>query len=122
MEWMKGYMTKYFPNDIPGGRITHLHAHSDNARQHFKSTGALEFFTTLMLSLSCAATGIKCSYVYSFGAPGHGKGVFDGYGGVMKLLNHNSIRGSKTDEKKILGTLSGYINTVQDVHDALKQL
>jgi hypothetical protein len=44
---------------------------SDNAATHFKSTGAMEYFTSLIKKLGRDAT--KCHYVYSYGAPGHGK-------------------------------------------------
>ncbi len=61
----------------------------------------------------------KCSYVYSFGAPGHGKGVYDGLGGSMITKVHNLIQGSKTGQA-IPGTQSGYINNVEDIYDALR--
>jgi hypothetical protein len=72
MEWIEKYLDANFCNDLPGNTITYLHCHSDNAGQHFKNTGALEFFTHLVHLWGGAG---KCSYVYSFGAPGHGKGV-----------------------------------------------
>ena len=56
---------------------------------------------------------------YSFGAPGHGKGVYDGLGGSMKTKVHNLIQGSKTGQA-IPGVQSGYINNVEDVYDALR--
>ena len=119
IEWLEEYMNNEFPNDIPGGKITHLHRHLDNAGQHFKSTGAIEFFTSLIRDRGGAT---KCSYVYSFGAPGHGKGKFDGLGGAMKNKVHSLIKGSKASNKnKIPGTESGYIKCVKDVYDALKE-
>jgi hypothetical protein len=39
--------------------------------------------------------GSTCSYVYSFGAPGHGKGVFDDVGGANKNKVHILIKGTK---------------------------
>ena len=41
---LERYMNEKYPEDIPTGRIARLHQHSDNASQHFKSTGLLHFF------------------------------------------------------------------------------
>ena len=35
-------------------------------------------------------------YVYSFGAPDNGKGIFDGIGGALKNKIHSLIKGAKT--------------------------
>ena len=59
-------------------------------------------------------------YVYSFGAPGHGKGFFYGLVGAFKNKIHSLIQGTKSGGDKISGTSSGYISNVEDVHDALK--
>ena len=40
-------------------------------------------------------------YVYSFGAPGHGRGVFDGVGGAIKNKVHSLIKATKTVKSKI---------------------
>ncbi len=116
MEWIEKYLDANFCNDLPGNTFTHLHCHSDNAGQHFKNTGALEFFTHLMHLWGGAG---KCSYVFSFGASGYGKGVYDGLGGSMKTKVHNLIQGSKTGQA-IPGMQSGYINNVGGVYDALR--
>ena len=51
------YLNEHFPNDvnadgsIPGlkqGKITRFFRHSDNAGSHFKNTGAIHYFTTLI--------------------------------------------------------------------------
>ena len=118
LEWLEGYMKDNFKNDIPMGHITHLHQHSDNAGQHFKSTGSIQYFTSLIYNRGDAT---QCSYVYSFGAPGHGKGFFDGLGGVFKNKIHSLIKGTKNPDRKIAGTETGYINNVTDVFDALKE-
>ena len=60
-------------------------------------------------------------YVYSFGAPGHGKGFFDGLGGALKNKIHSLIQGKKSGGDNISGTSSGYISNVEDVHDALNE-
>jgi hypothetical protein len=115
MESIEKYLDANFCNDLPGNTITHLHCHSDNAGQYFKNTGALKLFMHLMHLWGEAS---KCSYVSSFGAPGHGKGVYDGLGGSMKTKVHDLIQGSKTGQA-IPGMQSGYINNVENVYDAL---
>ena len=35
------YISDHYPNDLIDGRIKRLYQHSDNASQHFKSTGAI---------------------------------------------------------------------------------
>eukprot|EP00984_Skeletonema_dohrnii_P024295 scaffold13403_cov120-Skeletonema_dohrnii-CCMP3373.AAC.2 len=117
LQWVEEYMNTHFKNDIPQGYITHLHQHSDNAATHFKSTGAIEYFTSLIKKLGRDAT--KCHYVYSFGAPGHGKGEFDGLGGTFKNVIHGLIRATKTSQRGIPGVESGYIQNVEDVYNAL---
>lgn len=117
LEDVESYMRENFPNDIPAGNITHLHLHSDNAATHFKSTGAMESFTSFTTSRGGT---LKCKYIWSFGAPGHGKGFFDGMGGVFKNMIHGLIKKTKTSTGGIEGTASGYIESPQDVFDALE--
>ena len=117
LEEVESYMRERFPSDIPIGRITHLHLHSDNAATHFKSTGAMESFTSFTTSRGGT---LKCKYVWSFGAPGHGKGFFDGMGGVFKNMILGLIKKTKTSTGGIEGTASGYITSPQDVFDALQ--
>lgn len=117
--YLEGYMAENFPNDLIGGKIKRLHQHSDNASQHFKSTGAIEYYTSLIN----ARDGPKeCMYVYSFGAPGHGKGVFDGVGGAIKNKVHSLIKATKTTNEGIPGVDSGYINDIKDVFQAITSL
>ena len=42
-------MRTTYPSDDPDGKIKRLHTHSDNAGQHFKSTGSMHYYTTLAL-------------------------------------------------------------------------
>ncbi|KAL7534418.1 hypothetical protein ACHAXR_005863 [Thalassiosira sp. AJA248-18] len=83
--WLEEYMLTHengrFQADIPDGKIVRLHQHSDNAGQHFKNTGAINYFTTLINDRGGPS---KTAYIYSFGAPGHGKGPYDGIGGRWK--------------------------------------
>ena len=57
--------------------------------------------------------------MYSYGAPGHGKGEFDGLGGTFKNVIHGLIKSTKTSQRGIPGVESGYIQTVEDVFNAL---
>ena len=72
-------MKDEFAKDIQEGKVTHLHLHSDNAGQHFKSSGAIEYFTSLINDRGGAT---DCMYVYSFGSTRHRKAFFDGLGGA----------------------------------------
>jgi hypothetical protein len=116
MEYLERYMSESFPNDLINGRIKRLHQHSDNASQHFKSTGSIEFFTSLIAQRGGPG---ECMYVYSFGTPGHGKGVFDGVGGAIKHKVHSLIKGTKTTHEPIPGVDSGYISDAKDVFEAV---
>ncbi|KAL7550152.1 hypothetical protein ACHAWF_013398 [Thalassiosira exigua] len=115
LEKLEAYMVEYFPEDIPGGRIRRLHQHSDNAGQHFKNTGAINYFSTL---IDERGGPISTAYVYTFGAPGHGKGPYDGIGGRWKHKIDQSVASAMT--KGVLSyTRSRYIESVEDVYDAL---
>ena len=113
MKDLETYMNENFPEDIPLGKIARLHKHSDNAT-HFKSTGAINYFTTL---INDRGGPTKTAFVYSFGAPGHGKGPYDGIGGRWK--NKIDMALSSALKSKLSFTASGYIHTIEDVHSAL---
>ena len=84
-------MQKHFPNDLINNRIAKLFRHSDNAGQHFKNTGALHYFTALIADRGGPRIAV-C--VHAFGAPGHKKGPYDGYGGTFKNKMHGLIKSS----------------------------
>ena len=86
LEGLEGYMKDEIANDISDGKVTDLHLHSYNASQHFKSSGAIEYFTS---HINYCGGATDCMYVYSFGAPGHGKGFFDSLGGTLKKTQLN---------------------------------
>ena len=66
--------------------ITSVHIHSDNAGQHFKNSRTLHYLSTLKAELGMKVT-------WSFGCPGHGKGPWDGLGGLMKrVLRSETIK------------------------------
>ena len=117
MDYLEKYLSEAFPNDLINGRVKRLHQHSDNASQHFKSTGSIEFFTSLIGQRGGPS---ECMYVYSFGAPGHGRGVFDGVGGAIKNKVHSLIKVTKTAVEPIPGVDSGYINDAKDVFEAVR--
>lgn len=76
----------------------------------------MEYFTSLIDERGGPA---KCKYVYSFGAPGHGKGPFDGLGGTIKKFIHGLITGTKTSlSEGIPGVECRYISNATDVFEA----
>ena len=105
-------MNREYPSDIPGGKINRFHTHSDNAGQHFKSTGSMQYFTTLPEDREGTA------FVYSFGAPNHGKCWNDGIGGMMKNYI-NSICESSMTSTTLHYTETGYIQSARDVYLSL---
>ena len=115
LKYLESYLLEYFPEDIPNGHITHLHQHSDNAASHFKNTGAINYFTTLINERGGPS---ETAFVYSFGAPGHGKGPFDGIGGRWKRKIDQCM--SSAEIEMLEFTESGYIHTVKDVYLALE--
>jgi len=115
LKYLEEYMKENFPEDIPEGHIVRLQQHSDNVSTHFKNTGAINYFTTLIDDRGGPS---KTAFVYSFGAPGHGKGPFDGIGGRWKNKIDQAM--STAESKKLEFTDTGYIENVQDVFKALE--
>jgi len=64
---------------FPEEKFDQVHIHSDNAAQHFKNSKTQRWVSHLY----SAHNWIK-NASWSFGCPGHGKGVWDGLGGVIK--------------------------------------
>jgi len=112
MKDLEDLMRKDFPSDIPDRRINRLHTHSDNAGQHFKSTGSMQYYTTL------PGDRLDTSFVYLFGAPNHGKCWNDVIRGMMKN-NTNSICESSMTSDTLSYTDIGYIQYARDVYLAL---
>ena len=79
--FLESFMLIHHPDDITQGNIVRLHQHSENSGQHFKNTWAINYFTTLTIK---HVGPNETVFVYSFGAPGHGKGPYDGIGGTLK--------------------------------------
>ena len=55
-------------------RIRSIDICSDGAAAHFKQKGSIHFLSSLK----------TYSYTWVFGCPGHGKGTWDGLGGIVK--------------------------------------
>ena len=69
--------------------ITQSYTHSDNA-YHFKSAKCMNFLSRVPLLFSFFKVVAWC-----FGCAGHGKGVSDGIGGMLKrILRQDTIDGS----------------------------
>ena len=72
-------------------RFFAIHVHSDNAGSHFKSSKTMFYLTTLLvtcaawtIAASTGAVAMSIRAFWEFGAPGHGKGVWDGLGALIK--------------------------------------
>jgi|EP00966_Prymnesium_polylepis_P116886 hypothetical protein len=73
-------------------RFFAIHVHSDNAGSHFKSSKTMFFLSTLLalcaawpaVAASAGAVAMSVRAFWEFGAPGHGKGVWDGLGALVK--------------------------------------
>ena len=83
-------------------RFFALHGHSDNAGSHFKSSKTMYFLTTLLAlcaawpagpTFAIAATTSASAFraFWEFGPPGHGKGVWDGLGALVKRTVRQDI-------------------------------
>ena len=105
---------KNFPEDIPKGHTTRLHQHSDNARTHFKNTGGVSYYTSLVDERTGPS---KIAFVYSVGAPGHGEEPYGDIGGRWKNKIDQEISSALT--KRLEFTESGYIHSVKDAVSAL---
>lgn len=63
--------------------INHLHIDTDNAASHFKSKYTLQYFARMMKKM-VEVYGREWRLSWGFGCPSHGKGCWDGFGGVIK--------------------------------------
>ena len=115
IKYVEEYMSEKFPQDLPTGKIERLFTHSDNATQHFKNTGAMWFYTSLVDDEGHT----KWIFVYCFGAPGHGKGKWDGIGGGWKNLVKSLIQSHFDKGDGVPGVLNGLVLDANDVYDAL---
>lgn len=93
--------------EFPGlnERIIEIHIDSDGAASHFKNKDSLFSTTDFQVKY-----GLK-RLTWTFGAPGHGKGTWDGFGGILK----NAATRRIVSESLI-------IKTALEVYDLLMRL
>ena len=72
-------------------RFFATHVHSDNAGSHFKSSKTMFFMSTLLaicaawpVAVPAGVVAMSARAFWEFGPPGHGKGVWDGLGALVK--------------------------------------
>ena len=94
--WLIDYLKLKHVEDnvVFGEEVLHVHTHSDNAAQHFKSTGALEAYAALWFQRFRPPKS-----TYHFGCPGHGKGPWDGIGGWLKNSLNTIVKGAQTSSR-----------------------
>ena len=105
-------------------RFFATHVHSDNAGSHFKSSKTMYFLSTMLVlcatwpagpagSVPAAAVAgvaaMSFRAFWEFGPPGHGKGVWDGLGALVK----RAVRQDIIDDVAL--TKSGHIRTAEEV-------
>lgn len=103
-------------------RFTALRVHSDNAPSHFKSSKTMHFLTQLPSRLQTmwgAASEHSFRVVWDFGAPGHGKGVWDGIGAWMKRTVRQDVVDHKADRPTV-HTSDGHILSAKQVFEHLQ--
>jgi len=115
IQWVEAHMAKQHPADIPAGFLRNVFCHSDNASQHFKSTGAMHFF-----SKCTSRNNDRTRSVYTFGCPGHGKGPWDGLGGTHKHFVASAVRMAQTSGRPLPGLEKCQIHDARDVYHVLK--
>ncbi len=87
-----------------------VHIHSDNAGSHFKSSKTLNYLSRMpefikrLRELRVTDSDEphlleeptqNCQCTWSFGCPGHGKGPWDGFGGLMKrVMRRDTVDGN----------------------------
>ena len=117
------YLEQNVMGDGPGKETFFAwHMHSDNAPSHFKSSKTMHFLTTLPDRLKSWADGLAFSFrvFWEFGAPGHGKGVWDGIGAWMKQTVREDILDDRPPDRKTIKSESGDIMTPKEVAEHLK--
>ena len=128
MVWLEAHLHKNHPLDLNTTHILQLHQHSDNASSHFKSTGAVEWFSRFAERQAVACQKamelkdpLPACFTWTFGAPGHGKGLWDGLGGMLKSKAKSIVRGAQSSKTAtvIPGTGSIALRSAVDVHAML---
>ena len=111
-------------NYVKTGKETFFawHMHSDNAPSHFKSSQTMNYLTKLPARLAswAAGTGLTFRVFWEFGAPGHGKGVWDGIGAWVKRTVRQDIVDHRPPTNRSVLTASGDILSPKQVAEHLK--
>jgi hypothetical protein len=96
--------------------------HSDNAPSHFKSSQTMNYLTKLPTRLThrAAGTGMTFRVFWEFGAPGHGKGVWDGIGAWIKRTVRQDIVDHRPPRNSSILTSEGIILSAKQVAEHLK--
>lgn len=108
-------------------RFLGWHMHSDNASSHFKSSKTMNYLTSLPGRLqawigdlvSLTGTTLTFRVFWEFGAPGHGKGVWDGIGAWIKRSVRQDVIDHRPSSPNIL-TASGRILSPEEVAEHVK--
>jgi hypothetical protein len=108
MEWDWLIKEDFFERE----NIVCVYTHSDNAAQHFKSGNTLNWYSNVVLG------GRKLVFIWGFGAPGHGKGEWDGMFGWLKSYVRRTIIAAVTNSD-VIKTTSTKIKNAWDVFEQL---
>ena len=73
-----GWLTTQDKEEGLYARITRIDIDSDGAAAHFKQRGSIHYITYL-------AQLYYLTISWTFGCAGHGKGTWDGLGGIVKI-------------------------------------
>ena len=104
------------------------HMHSDNAASHFKSSKTMHYVSSLPSRLASWAAGVldaagqpmSFRVFWEFGAPGHGKGVWDGIGAWMKRTVRQDIVDHRPPVLPTIKTAAGNILSPAEVGEHLQ--
>jgi hypothetical protein len=102
------------------------HMHSDNAPSHFKSSKTMHYLTLLPARLATWASSVVDTMgnaltfrvLWEFGAPGHGKGVWDGIGAWIKRTVRQDIVDHRPQMKTVLTSNEQILSPEQVPHTA----
>ena len=128
LRWLEKHLHEDHPEDLNTSHILSLHLHSDNASSHFKSTGAVEWTSRLAETQATACQKEMqlddpppTCVTWTFGAPGHGKGLWDGLGGMLKSKAKSIVRGAQSSKTAtvIPGTGKLALYSAVDVYNML---
>ena len=85
-------------------RIRTLHICSDGAAAHFKQRGSLHYITGLSVTS-------KYNMTWTFGCAGHGKGTWDGLGGILKNKTGHYLKAEDI-----------FVSSAKEIYDIIYEL